>query len=143
METITIVRKGNGALEQSVEVHRRGSRQKIDPQIAIKHATGVLLDRNYSIVSMALGFHNAGLHVIIERRSATAHWREAFKPKARSYIPIYHLFGLAHARGEWGQLTVSLERYVVPASRYTVLEATADYYWTKRFLVDPIRLQLP
>jgi hypothetical protein len=142
METITIVRRGEKALERTVEIYYGRLRQKIDPQQEILFATGVLFDRNYCVQSMAWGFQNAGAHVIMDNRKKTHRWIYDFRTPDVG-VPIYHLYGLAFARREWGQLLSSLHTHVLPASRFQVLETTASYYWGKRFLIDPIRLQLP
>jgi hypothetical protein len=144
MKTATIVRRGFAGSERGVDIYMHGVRRRVDPQGEILRATGQWLSRDRCISSTGQGLKDEGFNVDIKdfrtgRSGATRYTLQSISIG----VPVYRLFGRAFARYQWDQLVIGLYTHVQPTSRHAVLEATADYYWSRPFLCGPIRLMLP
>lgn len=114
----------------------------IDPRVEVRKATGRTVHGALSIMSMVTGMIATG-HTVIMEYEWTGEPRRYVRCTMLPFpVPVYYIFGAAWFRGnEWNDLCKSLQQHVVPASRLTVLEATAAQYM--RFPFGPIKLVVP
>lgn len=109
-----------------------GYHRIINPEVKVRFAVGSesYLNRSGCVVGMAAGIQAGGYQVHVRTYSRPSTFTDrVFQGSAYTVVPEYFLFGLAWAKGLWGQVCSDLG-VILPEKRLTVLQESGRYYLT-------------